>query len=84
MTDVAYGDYLPSGRLLRCIRAACREQVRVYELPGVFIDPDLYVCGECMVPIEERPGEPQLSLEGAAGIREETRDYDPDLAQIPF
>jgi hypothetical protein len=68
-----------NGRVLIC--RVCRDRVRVYELPGPFIDPDLYVCGECLRPVEDERGE-QLSLvrEG----REEVRDYDPTIAEIPF
>jgi hypothetical protein len=65
------------GRVLICRR--CREPVRVYELPGPFIDPALYVCGDCLVPVEAEPQGRQLSL-----AREETRDYDPTMAEIPF
>jgi hypothetical protein len=67
------------GRLLIC--RECRDQVRVFELPGPFIDADLYVCGECLRPVEEEQGE-QLSLVRLG--REEIRDYDPTIAEIPF
>lgn len=62
-----------TGRLLACTR--CRDKVRVHEIPRPFIDPDLYVCGECAQP---KPV-PQLALEE----RTETKDYDPSIAAFP-
>jgi hypothetical protein len=73
------------GRLLTCTR--CRERVRVYEPQGEWIDPDLYVCGTCRPPDGGRGADAfeQLRLGPAAeGLREETRDYDPLIARIPF
>ena len=70
------------GRLLTC--TSCRDTLRVYELPGEFIDPDLYTCGECKRPVE-RDAPRQLALGSAAvGLREETVEYDPLMSQIPF
>jgi hypothetical protein len=46
----------------------------VHELPVQFIDPDLYVCGNCLSP---KPG--QLDI----GERTETRRYDPSISRMP-
>lgn len=35
-------------RLLTC-NGPCGERVNVYEVPGPFLDPDIYVCGKCLV-----------------------------------
>jgi hypothetical protein len=72
-------DYVPS-RVLPCTR--CRAFVRVYEPQGRWIEEDLYVCGSCLRPIEEQEREPQLELWGIT--REETPDYRPEIAAIPF
>lgn len=61
-------------RLLTCTR--CQDRIRVYEIPRQFIDPALYVCGDCAQP---KPVA-QLALEA----RIETRNYDPAIAQIPY
>lgn len=61
-------------RLLTCTR--CRDNVRVTEIPRPFIDPALYVCGDCATPKTV----PQLALEE----RTETKTYDPAIAAIPF
>ncbi len=37
---------LPKGRNFRCRR--CQTLVEVVEIPGPFVDPDRFVCGECM------------------------------------
>lgn len=66
------------GRRLTC--TGCGWTWRVYELPGPFIDPALYVCGDCLMPMEQR--DEQLGL--VYQEREETRDYDPTIAAIPF
>jgi hypothetical protein len=67
------------GRLFNCTR--CGFRWRVHELPGPFIDRDLYVCPDCLVPVEEEEPHRQLEL---LGHREETRNYDPTIAEIPF
>ena len=59
-------------RRLLCIR--CGQPVRVHEEPREFLDPALFVCGECLQPTGELPLEE----------REETRTYHPALARIPF
>lgn len=69
-----------SGRVLTC--QSCGEDVRVYELPRPFIDPLLYVCSDCHVPVREEEQGEQLSLPEVQ--REETRNYDPTIAEIPF
>ena len=74
-----------NGRILVCTR--CRTSVLVFELPGPFIDPDLYVGIVCRPFHGEEPREPdeqgaQLTL--MTGALEETREYDPMIAAIPF
>ncbi len=73
------------GRLLTCTE--CGTTIRVYELPGPFIDPGRYVgsaCGCLTAAGEDEAGsDGQLSLV-APGVLEETRDYDPWIAAIPF
>lgn len=61
-------------RLLACQQ--CGRHVSVHELPVEFIDPARFVCGPCMT-----PDEGQLELEEPA---EETRGYDPAIADIGF
>ena len=67
-----------NGRLIVCTR--CGWTWRVYELPGPFIEPTLYVCGQCLLPMDE--ADEQLGL--VYQQREETREYDPAIARIPF
>jgi hypothetical protein len=55
----------------------CRQRVRVYELPRQFIDPSLYVCGDCLKP---KAGQPELALEE----RTETVQYNPSMSEMPF
>jgi hypothetical protein len=74
-----------NGRVLIC--RGCGEPIRVYELPGPFIDPALYVgivcgCSGRTSSAEEEPQYEQRSL--FAAPLEETRDYDPMIAEIPF
>lgn len=64
------------GRDIRC--TSCGALVRVQEIPVVFIDDTLFVCGPCM---ENNAG--QLEL-GDTGPRHETREYDPAIARIPY
>jgi predicted RNA-binding Zn-ribbon protein involved in translation (DUF1610 family) len=64
----------PDTRLLRC--TSCQAQVHVTETPVPFLDPERYVCGQCLVAVG------QLALDGTE--REETRAYDPAEASIPF
>jgi DNA-directed RNA polymerase subunit RPC12/RpoP len=61
------------GRELACTR--CQEVVIVIE-PVEYIDPERYVCGNCMRPVEGQ-------LEMVDGHRVEERAYDPDLAAFP-
>jgi DNA-directed RNA polymerase subunit RPC12/RpoP len=70
---------LSDGRVLACTR--CGSSVLVHELPRPFIDPARYVCDECKKPVDEPQGH---QLELVKGTREETRDYDPLIAEIPF
>jgi hypothetical protein len=63
----------PVGRLLTCIR--CADLVDVIEAPSPFIDPHLYICGNCLTPAAH-----QLELDSS---RTETRRYDPDIAAFP-
>jgi hypothetical protein len=64
------------GQILYC--SGCGTGVRVYH--GEWIDPDLYCCKECrsagngLYP-------PTLPL---PGMREDTPEYDPTMAAIPF
>ena len=60
-------------RRLTCIR--CGQRIIVHEEPVEFIDPYLFVGGCCLEPRE------QLELDGE---REETRRYDPAIAEVPF
>jgi hypothetical protein len=46
------------------------------------IDPELYVCGECMNPVTADPTERQLAL--SVEREERLDDYDPTMAEIPF
>ncbi|HKE79030.1 MAG TPA: hypothetical protein VKB54_06965 [Solirubrobacteraceae bacterium] len=66
------------GRLLTC--TCCRGRILVHELPGPFIDPNLYVCTDCLRPVDDPQGRQLALAEG----REETRDYDPSMAEIPY
>lgn len=61
-------------RRLNCTR--CADTVTVTEIPRPFIDPERYVCGQCLKPANA----PQIQLEPA----EETRHYDPAIAEIPY
>lgn len=63
------------GRDLACSR--CADLVRVLELPHEFIDPQLFVCEQCLQPAAGQ-------LEIAQGPRRETRRYDPAIARIPY
>lgn len=65
-------------RRLTCTR--CRETVRVHEEPCEFIDPARYVCKLHLQPVK------QLSVFDVRelGEREETWEYDPALAAVPF
>jgi len=65
---------MSDSRTLMCTR--CMYDVEVYEVPVRFIDPDLYVCGECLTPERHRE---QLEL-----ARGEVRNYDPDISLIPL
>jgi hypothetical protein len=59
-----------------CVR--CGVAVRVSSTYR--IDPNLFVCSECLTPVD--PSERQLSL---SVEREERRDdFDPTIAAIPF
>ena len=60
-------------RVLACVK--CGRPVRVHEEPVEFIDPKLFVGDCCLKPVG------QLELDGD---REETRTYDPALAEIPY
>lgn len=61
------------GRELACTR--CQALWDVIELPVEHIDPDLYVCPECL-----RPVAGQLELER----KTDEHKYDPAIAAIPF
>lgn len=63
-------------RELVCTR--CADLVEVHEHPREWIDPDLYVCGTCLSPVER----PQLRL--VQGGRSETPAYDPTQMEIPY
>jgi hypothetical protein len=56
----------------------CSTGVRVYN-PS-WIDPDLYRCKQC----REIPDWDQAETLTLPGIREDTPDYDPTMAAIPF
>lgn len=62
-------------RRLDCTR--CGERVTVYELPVEFIDPSVYVCGQCLEPVAGQ-------LELGAEREPETVRYDPSMSEIPF
>lgn len=64
-----------TGRPLTC--TVCGDTVTVYELPKPFIDPVRYRCGDCQA------GTRRAQLELLAR-RQETRDYDPAMAEVPF
>jgi DNA-directed RNA polymerase subunit RPC12/RpoP len=65
--------------VLTCTR--CGERVLVTEIPRPFADPQRYVCNECKRPVDRPQGE---QLELVERQREETLDYDPSMAEIPF
>ena len=66
-------------RPLDCTR--CGNRWLVSELPRPFIDPDLFVCADCLRPV----GAPrQLELVADGDARTEVREYDPDISAIPF
>lgn len=67
------------GRNLLCTR--CGEQVLVYEIPRPWIDPNLYVCGQCLKPSD---GLVQTALELEQALRTEERRYDPQQSLIPY
>jgi hypothetical protein len=62
-------------RQLQC--TSCWETVEVHEIPPGHIDPDLFICGECMVPCEGQP-------EFREANRVERREYLPEQAEIGF
>lgn len=64
-------------RPLNCTR--CDKRWQVEEEPAGYIDPDLYVCPDCLDPTGG-----QLELEVDNILRREYRRYDPDIAAIPF
>lgn len=65
------------GRQLTC--TTCGEDVLVHELPGPWIDPARYRCGEC----QQGKRQPQLELL-QGGLRHERPAFDPSQATIPF
>ena len=77
---------MDEGRLFDCTR--CGTTVRVFELPGPFIDPDLYVGVVCRRFHPDASDDVQgvqlaLGTDGEVGM-EEVRRYDPAIAEIPF
>jgi hypothetical protein len=62
-------------RRLDC--TTCGQTIQVHEQPREFIDPALYVCGQCLQPTVVQPT--LLDPE-----RSEVRQYDPAIAELPF
>ena len=60
-------------RRLRCIR--CGTVWPVFEEPVEFIDPDRYVCPDCLRPV---PGQQTLDLPEPVTVR-----YDPQMSAFP-
>lgn len=58
-------------RTLVC--TTCKTPVTVHEQPRQFIDPQLYICGQCLT-----------SAQPTLEPRQETRTYDPAIADIGF
>jgi hypothetical protein len=54
----------PDSRLLTCTN--CKENIRVYELPGPWIQPLSYVCGLCEFSAVDASRKPRLSVLGDA------------------
>jgi hypothetical protein len=55
----------PDSRLLTCTN--CKENIRVYELPGPWIQPLSYVCGLCLTSSAvDTSCKPRLSVLGDA------------------
>ena len=61
------------GRLLTC--TCCRAHVDLIELPKPWIDPDGYVCGECLAPVPAAETARDRILNGT---------YDPRTEPVPF